>query len=65
MTNFFVDSVEEITQFTYINMLYDEAREYLDKTKSSLGLAPIGIAPSRMIAQAENIDLLPIEGEER
>lgn len=63
LKSFFVDSIEEITQFTYMNMLYDEAREYLSKTKSSLGLAPIGIAPSRMIAQAENIDLLPVEGE--
>ena len=55
---FFVDDIEEITQFTHINMLYDKAREYLSDTRSSLGLLyPLG-------APVEEIDLLPIEGED-
>jgi SAM-dependent methyltransferase len=55
---FFVDDIEEITQFTHINMLYDKAREYLNDTRSSLGLLyPLG-------APVEDIDLLPIEGED-
>jgi tetratricopeptide (TPR) repeat protein len=55
---FFVDDIEEITQFTHINMLYDIAREYLNDTRSSLGLIyPLG-------APEEDIDLLPIEGED-
>jgi SAM-dependent methyltransferase len=53
---FFVDDIEEITQFTHVNMLYDKAREYLNDTRSSLGLLyPLG-------APVEDIDLLPIEG---
>jgi SAM-dependent methyltransferase len=55
---FFVDDIEEITQFTHINMLYDKAREYFSDTRSSLGLLyPLG-------ARVEDIDLLPIEGED-
>ncbi len=62
--DFFVDSIEEITQFTYINMLYDKAREYLSDTRSSLGILPLAITPQREIAHIEDIDLLPIEGED-
>src|SRR5947209_13964402 len=58
--NFFVDSIEEIAQFTYINMLYDRARDYLSSTRGS---SAIDITPSRQ--SSSNIDLLPIEGEVR
>ncbi len=63
---FFVASIEEITQFTYMNMLYDEAHKYLSSTRSSLGglLVPTGIVPWREMAHVEEIDLLPIEGED-
>jgi hypothetical protein len=57
---FFVDSIEEIAQFTYINMLYDQARDYLSSTRSS---SAIDITPSGQ--SSSNIDLLPIEGEVR
>ena len=35
---FFVDNIDEMRQFTYINMLYDRAREYLSDSRASLGL---------------------------
>jgi SAM-dependent methyltransferase len=54
---FFVDSIEEIAQFAYINMLYDEARNYLSSTRSS---SAIDITPSGQ--SSSNMDLLPIEG---
>ena len=60
LNSFFVDSVEEIAQFTYINMLYDRARDYLSSTRGS---SAIDITPSRQ--SSSNIDLLPIEGEVR
>ena len=53
-----MDSIEEIAQLTYINMLYDKARDYLSST---LGLSAIDITLS---AQSSlNIDLLSIEEE--
>ena len=60
LNSFFVDSVEEIAQFTYINMLYDRARDYLSSTRGS---SAIDITPSWQ--SSSNIDLLPIEGEVR
>ncbi len=60
LNEFFVDSIEEIAQFTYINMLYDRARDYLSGTRSS---SAIDITPSGL--GSSNIDLLPIEGEVR
>jgi SAM-dependent methyltransferase len=57
LNEFFVDSIEEIAQFAYINMLYDEARNYLGSTRSS---SAIDITPSGL--SSSNIDLLPIEG---
>jgi len=55
-----VDSIEEIAQFAYINMLYDRAREYLSSTRGS---SAIDITPSGQ--SSSDIDLLPIEGEVR
>jgi SAM-dependent methyltransferase len=57
LNDFFVDSIEEIAQFTYINMLYDQAGDYLSSTRSS---SAIDITPS--VLSSSNIDLLPIEG---
>ena len=55
LNEFFVDSIEDIAQFAYINMLYDRAREYLSSTRGS---SAIGITPSGQ--SSSNIDLLPI-----
>ena len=60
LNDFFVDSIEEIAQFTYINMLYDQAGDYLSSTRSS---SAIDITPS--VLSSSNLDLLPIEGEVR
>jgi len=60
LKDFFVGSIEEIAQFTYINMLYDKARDYLSSTRSS---SAINITPSGL--SSSKIDLLPIEGEAR
>jgi len=60
LNDFFVDSIEEIAQFAYINMLYDAARDYLDSTRSS---SAIDITPSGQISS--NTNVLPIEGEVR
>jgi len=57
LNEFFVDSIEEVAQFTYINMLYDRARDYLSSTRSS---SAIDITPSGQ--SSLNMDLLPIEG---
>jgi SAM-dependent methyltransferase/tetratricopeptide (TPR) repeat protein len=62
LNNFFVNSIEEIAQLTYINMLYDKARDYLTSTRLPLGLSAIDILSER---NSSNIDLLPIEGEVR
>jgi len=58
LKEFFVDSIEEIAQFAYINMLYDSARDYLGSTRgsSAMDITLTGQCSS-------NIDLLPIEGE--
>src|SRR6266446_1610859 len=58
LNEFFVDSIEEIAQFAYINMLYDKAREYLSSTRGS---SAIDITPSGQ--SSSNINLLPREGE--
>ena len=63
LNNFFVDSIEEIAQLTYINMLYDKARDYLSSTRLPLSLSAIDITLSER--NASNIDLLPMEGEAR
>ncbi len=60
LNEFFVDSIEEIAQFAYINMLYDKARDYLG---TSRGSSAMDITPSGQ--SSSNIDLLPIEGETR
>ncbi len=60
LNNFFVDSIEEIAQFTYINMLYDKARDYLSSTRGS---SAMDITPSGQ--SSSNIDVLSIEGEVR
>src|SRR5258708_3342324 len=60
LSYFFVDSIEEIALFTYINMLYAKARDYLIRTRSS---SAIYITPSGL--SSSKIDLLPIEGEVR
>jgi SAM-dependent methyltransferase len=60
LNEFFVDSIEEIAQFAYINMLYDNARDYLGNTRGS---SHMDITPSGQ--SSSNIDLLPIEGETR
>jgi len=62
LNNFFVNSIEEIAQLTYINMLYDKARDYLISTRLPIGLSAIDILSER---NSSNIDLLPIEGEVR
>jgi SAM-dependent methyltransferase len=58
MGEFFVNSIEEIAQFAYINMLYDKARDYLDSTRSSSAIDITSWEHSSW-----NVDLLPIEGE--
>jgi SAM-dependent methyltransferase len=58
LKEFFVDSIEEIAQFAYINMLYDKARDYLNNTRGS---SAMDITLSGQISS--NIDLLPIESE--
>jgi hypothetical protein len=63
LNNFFVDSIEEIAQLTFINMLYDKARDYLSSTRLPLGLSSFDITLSGR--NSSNIDLLPIEGEVR
>ncbi len=60
LNNFFVNSIEEIAQFTYINMLYDKARDYLSSTRGS---SAMDITPSGQ--SSSNIDVLSIEGEVR
>jgi len=60
LNDFFVGSIEEIAQFTYINMLYDKARDYLSSTRSS---SAINITPSGL--SSSKIDMLPLEGEAR
>jgi len=60
LNDFFVDSIEEIAQFTYMNLLYDRARDYLSSTRGS---SAIDITPSGQ--SSSNSDLLPIEGEVR
>ncbi|MFL5696008.1 MAG: hypothetical protein ACJ797_02755, partial [Ktedonobacteraceae bacterium] len=62
LNSFFVNSIEEIAQLTYINMLYDKARDYLISTRLPLGLSAIDILSGR---NSSNIDLLPINGEVR
>ncbi len=62
LNNFFVNSIEEIAQLTYTNMLYDKARDYLISTRLPLGLSAIDILSGR---NSSDIDLLPIEGEVR
>jgi len=63
LNNFFVDSIEEIAQLTFINMLYDKARDYLSSTRLPLGLSSIDITLSGR--NTSHIDLLPVEGEVR
>ena len=60
LNEFFVGSIEEIAQYTYINMLYDKARDYLSSTRSSsaIDITPLGLSSA-------NIYLLPIEEEVR
>jgi hypothetical protein len=60
LTNFFVDSIEEIAQFTYINMLYEEARRYLSSMPGSSAMSSILSGQS-----SANSNLLPVEGEVR
>jgi len=62
LNEFFVDSIEEIAQFTYVNMLYDKARDYLSSTRIP-GLSAMDITLSEQ--SSSNIDLLPIEEEVR
>src|SRR6266496_4592213 len=62
LNEFFVDSIEEIAQFTYVNMLYDKARDYLSSTRIP-GLSTMDITLSEQ--SSSNIDLLPIEEEVR
>jgi SAM-dependent methyltransferase len=59
LNNFFVNSIDEIAQLTYVNMLYDKARDYLISTRLPLGLSAIDILSGR---NSSNISLLPIEG---
>jgi tetratricopeptide (TPR) repeat protein len=61
LDEFFVNSFEDLSQYCYMNILYDKSREYLGITKTPLGMAPIGVAPSLLAAQAETIDLLSVE----
>ena len=58
LKEFFVDSIEDIAQFAYINMLYDSARDYLSSTRgsSAMDITLTGQSSSK-------IDLLPIESE--
>jgi tetratricopeptide (TPR) repeat protein len=58
LKEFFVDSIEEIAQFAYINMLYDTSRDYLSSTRSSSAMDITLIGQS-----SSNIDLLPMESE--
>ena len=58
--DFIVDSIEEIAQFAYINMLYDEARNYLGSMRGSSAMDIVLSGQS-----SSNIDMLPIEGETR
>jgi SAM-dependent methyltransferase len=58
LKEFFVDSIEEIAQFAYINMLYDKARDYLSSTRGS---SAMDITLSSQ--SSSNIDLLPVESE--
>lgn len=60
LNEFFVDSIEEIAQFTYINMLYDKARDYLSSTRGSSAMDSMLSGQS-----SSNINLLPIGGEAR
>ena len=58
LKEFFVDSIEEIAQFAYINMLYDSARDYLGSTRGSSAMDITLTGQS-----SSNIDLLPIKSE--
>jgi SAM-dependent methyltransferase/TPR repeat protein len=58
LKEFFVDSIEDIAQFAYINMLYDSARDYLSSTRGSSAMDITLTGQS-----SSNIDLLPIESE--
>jgi SAM-dependent methyltransferase/TPR repeat protein len=58
LKEFFVDSIEEIAQFAYINMLYDKARDYLSSTRGSSAM-DITLSGQNL----SNIDLLLIESE--
>src|SRR5205823_1500375 len=58
LNEFFVDSIEEIAQFSYVNMLYDKARDYLSSTRIP-GLSALDITLSGQ--SSSNMDLLPIE----
>ncbi len=60
LQDFIVDSIEEIAQFAYINMLYDEARNYLGSMRGSSAMDIVLSGQS-----SSNSDLLPIEGEAR
>jgi hypothetical protein len=58
LNEFFVDSIEEVGQFTYINMLYDKARDYLSSTRGSSAMDITLTSQGSM-----NFDLLPLERE--
>jgi hypothetical protein len=62
LANFFMDRVEDLIRLGYTTLLYDKAREHLSEPWTALGMAPIGVAPSLLDAQVEDIDLLPLEG---
>jgi SAM-dependent methyltransferase len=58
LKEFFVNSIEEIAQFAYINMLYDKARDYLSSTRGSSAMDITLTSQGSM-----NFDLLPLERE--
>jgi len=61
--SFFVDTIADLGKFSYASLLYEKALEYISNPKTPLGMAPIGVAPSRLAAQAEDIRLLSLERE--
>jgi len=60
---FFVENIDDLKILSYACLLYNEVRKFFNSTITPLGMAPLGVTPSLLAAQAETIGLLPTEGE--
>ncbi|MEI7845114.1 MAG: methyltransferase domain-containing protein [Chloroflexota bacterium] len=56
----FIDDVESLFRTCYTILLYERAKEYIGSPKTPLGMAPIGVAPSMLAAQSDEVDLLSL-----